>query len=500
MTAQSVESVAADRILTGPEWATSNKGPVLVRMADAAIESVSPVDEHAQPNLGRGKLLMPALSDAHDHGRGLRTLAYGVKDQPLESWLPPMRSFPPVDPYLLAAAAFARLVGSGVGAVMQSHTFVRAVPGVEEAAAVCQAARDIGVRLAFGVPLVDRNRLFYGGDELVLAHLPLKERQLIEQQWLAPIPPAEDLLDIADEIAERCEDELVSVQYAPVGPQWCSDELLEAVADRSRRTGRRVHMHFLETRRQREWADASHEMGLIPHLDSIGLLTNKLTLAHCVWLRPPEAEILAERGVTVVLNTSSNLRLRSGIAPFGTLKSSGLAFALGLDGLALDDDDDAFREMRLARLVHGRDPFEASVTAAEILSATCVAGPYVVTDSGRFGVIDRGYPADLVTLDYEMLAEDWIGPGSVGDAELVVSRATRQQVVDVIVAGRRILRNGSVMGIDHTELLSELQGQARSLRTSEEPNQALDALTTQLARLYEEGHHRSNHDTVENVD
>jgi len=38
--------------------------------------------------------------------------------------------------------------------------------------------------------------------------------------------------------------------------QWCSDGMLEAIADASSRTGRRIHMHFLETRNQRVWADA----------------------------------------------------------------------------------------------------------------------------------------------------------------------------------------------------------------------------------------------------
>ena len=89
----------------------------------------------------------------------------------------------------------------------------------------------------------------------------------------------------------------------------------------------------LETRYQRAWADAE----LIPtawssYLDAIGLLSPRLTLAHCVWARPDELELLAERGVTIAVNTSSNLHLRSGIAPVARMFRRGCRVALGIDG------------------------------------------------------------------------------------------------------------------------------------------------------------------------
>src|SRR5256885_433267 len=87
--------------------------------------------------------------------------------------------------------------------------------------------------------------------------------------------------------------------------------------------------------------------GLIRRLDEMGLLSERLTVAHGVWLRPDECELLAARGVTVSVNTSSNLRLGSGLGPVALFKSKRLAWAMGLDGMAFDDDEDAMRELRL---------------------------------------------------------------------------------------------------------------------------------------------------------
>ena len=60
------------------------------------------------------------------------------------------------------------------------------------------------------------------------------------------------------------------VQFGPNGPQWCSDALLRAIAEASRRTGRRVHMHLLETRYQRAFADPEYPEGVVTRLKGSG--------------------------------------------------------------------------------------------------------------------------------------------------------------------------------------------------------------------------------------
>ncbi len=100
---------------------------------------------------------------------------------------------------------------------------------------------------------------------------------------------------------------MVDVQYGPNGVQWSTPALLEGIAEASARTGRRVHMHLLETRYQREWADRHFPGGIARHLKEIGLLSPRLTLAHCTWASPEDLELIAESGATISVNTSSNL-------------------------------------------------------------------------------------------------------------------------------------------------------------------------------------------------
>ncbi|MDW8445001.1 MAG: amidohydrolase family protein [Acetobacteraceae bacterium] len=179
-------------------------------------------------------------------------------------------------------------------------------------------------------------------------------------------PPAE-WIALVDAVADRITDDMVSVQYGPAGPQWCSDALLAAIAEASARTGRRIHMHLLETRYQRDWADRTYPEagGIVAHLERLGLLSPRLTLAHCVWARPDELERIAASGATIAVNTSSNLGLRSGIAPVAEMLRRGCRIALGIDGMAFDEDDDGLREMRLLWALHRGWGFDETIPRAQ---------------------------------------------------------------------------------------------------------------------------------------
>ncbi|MGF1519104.1 MAG: amidohydrolase family protein, partial [Nodosilinea sp.] len=316
-------------------------GPRRITIQSGLIREITPDD--GQPN---HLLALPAMANAHDHGRGLASFTYGASDQALELWLPALKLKPSLPVYALTALALAKMARSGIGSVVHCHN-----PSGDdllgEAQAVCQAARDVGLRLALAVPLSDRNSLSYGDPQRLLNLLDPADRDRVQQTWDPPTLPVSAQLKQVETIARHCEGDLIYIQYCPRGPQWCSNEMLEAIADASAATGRRIHTHLLETRCQREWADAHYPQGLIHYLDSIGFLSPRLTVAHGVWLRSDELDLLAKRGVIISVNTSSNLRLRSGIPPLAQMQAAGVAIAFGLDGMSLNDDEDAFKELRL---------------------------------------------------------------------------------------------------------------------------------------------------------
>ena len=94
-------------------------------------------------------------------------------------------------------------------------------------------------------------------------------------------------------------------------------------------------MHLLETIYQRAWADQNFPQGIVRYLRDIGFLSERLTLAHCIHARPDEIEMIAASGARIVTNFSSNLHLRSGLAPIAAAHQCGCAIAVGVDGLGV---------------------------------------------------------------------------------------------------------------------------------------------------------------------
>ena len=264
-----------------------------------------------------------------------------------------------------------------------------------------------------------------------------------------------------DAVAEAAGGPTFDVQYGPQGVQWCTTELLEAIAEASARTGRRVHMHLLETRYQRAWADAAYPQGIVRYLDDIGLLSPRLTLAHCTWARPEELELLAERGAIISANASSNLSLRSGIAPVAEMIKRGCRVALGLDGATLDEDDDALRELRLSHLLHGGTGFRIDVSRTATLARVLHTGRASVLNRDDGGRLAAGEPADLLLLDWDAVDDDRLRP-DVDPLDLLFARATAHHIREMIVGGRTVVRQGKVMGIDFPAMREELHARLRA--------------------------------------
>ncbi len=454
---------------------------------------------------GPRKLVLPALANAHDHARTFRSATLGAYEQPLESWLPYLGLVPGADPYRCAATSFARSVRQGVAHLMVHYTRVQGTVGyLDEVKAVARAARDVGVHIGFAVAMRDRQGIAYCDDATVLAALrPGIRAEVATRLSVRPVSPAEQLETVdavARMVAETDGGSLaphVTVQYGPAAVQWCSAPLLEAIAQASAANGRPVHMHMLETRYQRDWADAQYPDGMLRWLDSIGLLSPRLTLAHCAWARPDELALIAERGVTIAVNTSSNLGLKSGIAPLPEMLRQGCRVAMGLDGMAFDEDDDALREMRLAYALHRGWGFDSTMSRSQLWAFAAQHGrrsvrgalPAGQAEGGRIAV---GEPADLVLLDWDAVDDDALLPG-VDPLDLLLARGNGTHIDQVLIGGRSVVQGGRVTTVDEPALRAALTAEVRAAiaaRPATLPwRDMVDALAEDLGPFYRRGQH-----------
>ena len=435
-----------------------------------------------EPARPEGDILwVPGLVNAHDHGRGLSPLTYGAPDAPLEPWLWDLRRAPGVDVYLSHLVAFGDMVLSGVTAVVHNH-LPQGPDIVAEARAVARAARDVGLRLAMVVPIIDRNLSGYDGGDAALAPLSPAERAAVAAAHT--MPPVADQIAAVRAVAAAIDGPDVVTQFGPPGPQWLSRDGWAQVGAAAAADRRRVHTHLLETKPQRLWLDHEEPGGAAAFFSRAGVPGDLLSVAHGVWLTTAEMTDLAGTGVTLALNTSSNLRLASGQANGAALAAAGLALGLGLDGMAIDDDADMWREIRLAINVLGpRGVDGGGLGRAAILAAAFSTGRRCFDGNAGQGLV-VGASADMVGLSLTALVADQIDPSPAVTSALVIGRATRRAVRQVIVGGREVVRDGLLTGADLPAARRDLTAQARAAFAAGPPGDWIARARTATLRAY----------------
>ncbi|MDE2949610.1 MAG: amidohydrolase family protein [Chloroflexota bacterium] len=420
---------------------------------------------------GDDYILAPGFTNAHDHGRALGTLALGVADNFLELWLGHLARLPRIPPYLAARYSGLQLLGSGVTAVAHSHNPSSWSELPAEIPEALRGYADAGIRVAMHPPIVDQNQLVYAERELFLDMLPPELRRRAGSAEAVDLS-ADDYFALLEDLYRNFHDSKrhrAHIQASPAGGQWCGDELIIRACEWARARRTRVQMHMLETRYQRIYARKTWGVSFIRHLEDIGALGDWLTLAHMVWVEDEDMELLAERGVGVAHNISSNLRLRSGIAPVAMLAAAGVPVGIGLDGQTLDDDQDFLREMRLAWTIGNQSGMAAADLDAETVwrMGAGLAADITFGAEVPLGELEVGGLADLVLLEGEAIRRpaDYLPLKRL--PALLLRRCRREHVRHVMVGGEWILRDGEHVSVNardvERELWERLRFEARDL-------------------------------------
>jgi cytosine/adenosine deaminase-related metal-dependent hydrolase len=248
-----------------------------------------------------------------------------------------------------------------------------------------------------------------------------------------------------------------------MAPQWASDALVDAVGSAAADLSAGIHLHALESRLQRTWGDAFAGGRELARLADAGVLGDRSALAHGVWLRDSDVDLLARTGATVVHNCSSNLRLATGIAPVRQLVAAGVSVALGLDDMGLGDDDDMFAELRVAHVmqrVRG-EPRYPRLPAAGVFGLAWEGGARVLGAASAIGRLEPGRRGDVVVLDLGALSAPFTA-GDVDIWELLVTRAKAAHVDSVIVDGRPLMLGRTLQHIDRAALMEDVAAAAAS--------------------------------------
>lgn len=388
-------------------------------------------------------LILPGYIDGHDHGRGVSPFWFGAEDGCLETWIPRLGEAS-VPPYEAALYDGMQLASSGVTTVVHCHNTQNITRIAQELIDTVKGYLDAGIRVAICPPYIDQNSLIYSRREEFIHSLPKQLKHEFEQMICDKPLSLDEYFALVEELKTLLRPQIdagmTEIQLHPVGGQWCSDEALLGIKEYACSRNMRIHMHLLETKYQMFYARETWGKSMIVHFEEIGFLGPWLTCAHAVWMSEEDLDIIARRGVALVTNPSSNLRLRSGTMALGKILNSGICCGIGLDGCGYDDDQDYGRELRTALYNNFQSGVHGEIAHETILKAAYQGGRQAVGENLSDGCLRPGGKADFICLDYRKLTFPYADT-RLTIPQLVVQKGCRQMVSAVYCAGSQILKS-----------------------------------------------------------
>ena len=397
-----------------------------------------------------GCWLIPGLIDAHAHGYA--TLLRGTENSmPLELWA--LYTVMYGRAYDAAAMRAAILLGAAERIRAGITGWIDHSPMVHLGEAALAAHAESGLRVGWAPLLHDIS-------DYALMELELPP----EVDRLAGSPPPLDLDAYAQrfgEFAQAAKPDRVSVLLGPNAPQRCSASAWALWRDLRDRYGVAVHTHLMETHAQAA-VGARWPGGLVVEMERQGLLDDRLSVAHGIWLTRQERSVLARHGVTLVHNPASNLMLGSGILPLADSRAAGLAVAIGTDSANTGGRHDLFEAMRLAMMlprVSGLE-YEAWPRGRDVLDMATRNGATVLGLRETLGRIAPGQLADLVLVRREAASTL-----ALAASESALVQHGGPETVDAVMAdGRWLMRDGRIVAFDEAAAIAAARDAIAGLR------------------------------------
>lgn len=375
-----------------------------------------PEADYGEEYSGEGKLLMSAFINSHAHTPMTLMRGYG-ENMSLQDWLN-KRIFP----------FEAKLNGDDV--------YYATLLGIAES-------------LRYGI--VSTTDMYYFCDRMADAVCESGAKNNIgrgitcsTEDELKDLPAYRESKDLFEKYNNKCGGR-IKIDMSLHAEYTSTPKIARQLGEFAKELGANIHVHISETKFEHDECKKRHG-GKTPvsYFNDLGMLDNKTTAAHCVWLEDEDYDILAEKGVTAASCPISNLKLASGVCNVPYLLKKGINVTIGTDSVSSNNSLNIMEDIKFFSLIHKEKYGDPTViTPKQALYAATRAG---ALGQGRddTGKLKEGYRADLIVMDIS-------GPNMHPVHDLVnniVYSASGSDIVMTMSDGRILYRNGEYLTID----------------------------------------------------
>lgn len=237
----------------------------------------------------------------------------------------------------------------------------------------------------------------------------------------------------------------LSFMLGPHAPYTCDEGYMRIVSEEAKKNHMRIHVHLSESESEIQQIKEKYGCSPIEMAERNGLFDVPAIAAHCVQITESDMEILKVKGVSVVTNPASNMKLGNGFAPVPEMMEKGINVCIGTDGAASNNSLNLFHEMSLLALIHkGVKRTPQCISAAQNFRIATINGAKALGLSEEIGSLEVGKKADIAILN---LNTPSLTPRNNLLAGLSYS-ANGSEVETVIIDGKITMENRRVLTMD----------------------------------------------------
>ncbi|MGN0536023.1 MAG: amidohydrolase [Eubacterium sp.] len=309
-----------------------------------------------------GNLLMPSFKNAHTHSAMTFCRSFS-DDMPLQEWLydrifPMEARLTGEDIYRFSKIAFLEYLTSGITACFDMYYFPKDM---------ARASVETGFRTVM----------------------------------CGAVNNFKESVSLLEEYYNRYNsyDELIGYRLGFHAEYTTDKSIMKGIAKLADKYEAPVFTHSSETMEETQNCINAYNKTPTQLFEKLGLFDYGGGAFHSVWVDEKDLDIYKKHGVYAVINSGSNCKLASGVAPVQKMLDKGVNIAIGTDGAGSNNGLDMFREMYLTCVLQKIKNRDAASTDANKILRSATVGSARCMGLDDCDCIDTGKKADLIVID-----------------------------------------------------------------------------------------------------
>lgn len=265
-------------------------------------------------------------------------------------------------------------------------------------------------------------------------------------------------LELYDEW-NKAENGRILIDFSIHAEYTCTEKIARAYSEECNKRGGLMHIHLSETVKEHNECKAKYGKTPTQWFNDLGAFDSRAFAAHCVTLEDSDMEIILNKGVNVVHNPSSNMKLGSGFARVQKMLGMGINVALGTDGAASNNNLDMMEEMHLASIIHNGFMQDATVMNADTVIKMATRNGAILQGRDDCGELKVGNKADIIAIS---LDAPHLRP-VIDEKALITYSAQSSDVCMTMVDGKILYENGEYLTLDKEKIYYDIEKAVKKL-------------------------------------